>query len=154
MRQKWESAAKRRPLKTESNNRFRARLFSIIYNVARSALMTAREHLSLSASGEFAEMLGRAESRLGELEEEFTSTTLDARKLEQSLTGLERMLSDVLANAVEPERLAALEQEVKGQLQPYKKQMDAAVYEQTFENLLLKRLRDQFAVPRLSLFYL
>jgi hypothetical protein len=32
--------------------------------------------------------------------------------------------------------------------------MEVTVYEQTFENLLLKRLREQIAVPRLSLFYL
>jgi hypothetical protein len=31
--------------------------------------------------------------------------------------------------------------------------MEPAVYNQTFDNLLLKRLREQFAVPRLSLFY-
>jgi hypothetical protein len=32
--------------------------------------------------------------------------------------------------------------------------MEPAVYKQTFDNLLLKRLREQFTVPRLSLFYL
>ena len=35
----------------------------------------------------------------------------------------------------------------------FRAQMDAAVYKQTFDNLLLKRLREQFAMPRLSLFY-
>jgi hypothetical protein len=42
---------------------------------------------------------------------------------------------------------------VKDQLKPYRNQMETAVYNQTFNNLLLKRLREQFAVPRLSLFY-
>jgi len=32
--------------------------------------------------------------------------------------------------------------------------MEASVYEQTLDNLLLKRLREQFGVPRLSLFFL
>ncbi len=82
----------------------------------RAALLAARAHRALSAADEFAEVLSRAALRVEELEEEFTSTALDARKLEQSLTGLERMLSDALANAVEPEKLAALEQEVKDQL--------------------------------------
>jgi hypothetical protein len=49
--------------------------------------------------------------------------------------------------------LDELKKIVKDQLKPYKAQMDAAVYKQTFDNLLLKRLREQFAVPRLSLFY-
>jgi hypothetical protein len=42
---------------------------------------------------------------------------------------------------------------VKDQLKPYKAQMDAPAYKQTFDNLLLKRLREQFSMPRLSLFY-
>jgi hypothetical protein len=50
--------------------------------------------------------------------------------------------------------MASIEREVKEQLKPYRKQMDTAVYQQTFDNLLLKRLREQFGVPRLSLFYL
>ena len=32
--------------------------------------------------------------------------------------------------------------------------MERATYEQTFDNLLMKRLRDQYELPRLSLFYL
>lgn len=120
----------------------------------RVALLSALKHRTSSASDELTEGFGRAALRMSELEQEFTSTTLDARKLEQSLTGIERMLGDALTNAVDPERLAALKQEVKEQLKPYKKQMDPAIYEQTFDNLVLKRLREQFAVPRLSLFYL
>jgi hypothetical protein len=46
-----------------------------------------------------------------------------------------------------------LKKEVKDQLKPYRAQMEAAVYKQTFDNLLLKRLREHFAIPRLSLFY-
>jgi len=49
--------------------------------------------------------------------------------------------------------LDAIESGVKDQLKPYRSHMEPAVYKQTFDNLLLKRLREQFAVPRLSLFY-
>jgi hypothetical protein len=78
----------------------------------------------------------------------------DAQKLEVSLTGLERMLSDAIRSAASSEEVGAMEREVKDQLQPYRKNMEAAVYQQTFNNLLLKRLREQFGIPRLSLFYL
>jgi hypothetical protein len=44
--------------------------------------------------------------------------------------------------------------EVESQLQPYKRQMDKTAYEQTRANLLRKRLREHFDIPRLSLFYL
>jgi hypothetical protein len=49
--------------------------------------------------------------------------------------------------------LDALKSGIKDQLKPYRSQMETAVYNQTFDNLLLKRLREQFNVPRLSLFY-
>jgi hypothetical protein len=120
----------------------------------RAALSSAREQRSLTGAEEFSEVLARAAARISELEQEFVSTSVDARKLEQSLTGLERMLSDALRTAVASEKLVALQQEVKEQLRPYRKQMDPAVYQQTFDNLLMKRLRELFGVPRLSLFYL
>jgi hypothetical protein len=64
------------------------------------------------------------------------------------------MLSDALRSAASTQQLAAIDTGVKEQLQPYRKHMESAVYQQTFENLLLKRLREQFGVPRLSLFFL
>ena len=63
-------------------------------------------------------------------------------------------MSDAILSVVPPDQLEAVTSTVKEQLRPYRKHMDAAVYEQTFDNLLLKVLREQFAVPRLSLFYL
>jgi hypothetical protein len=50
--------------------------------------------------------------------------------------------------------MKVIDAEVKEQLKPYRKQMEPAVYQQTFDNLVLKRLREQFGIPRLSLFYL
>ncbi|HJU93194.1 MAG TPA: hypothetical protein VJ656_09695 [Pyrinomonadaceae bacterium] len=103
---------------------------------------------------DFSEALTRAISLLGEIEADFASgATSDTRKLEDSLTGLERMLNDSMLAVVNPTALAELKSAVKDQLKPYRSQMETAVYNQTFNNLLLKRLREQFAVPRLSLFY-
>jgi len=56
--------------------------------------------------------------------------------------------------AVSIEELSEAQREVKEQLRPYRSHMDKAAYEQTASNLLLKRLRDKFGLPRLSLFYL
>ena len=100
------------------------------------------------------EGLRRATALLADIEKDFASgATLDTRKLEDSLTGLERMLNDSMLSVASSGTLDELKKIVKDQLKPYKAQMDAAVYKQTYDNLLLKRLREQFAVPRLSLFY-
>jgi hypothetical protein len=46
------------------------------------------------------------------------------------------------------------EKEVAAQLRPYKSQMEADAYKQTSRVMILKRLRDEQGIPRLSLFYL
>jgi hypothetical protein len=103
---------------------------------------------------DLSETLTRAMSLLVDIESDFAgSATLDTRKLEDSLTGLERMLNDAMLSVVEQSALEELKKEVKDRLKPYRAQMEAGAYKQTFDNLLLERLRKQFALPRLSLFY-
>lgn len=100
------------------------------------------------------EALARAAALVREIHDDFTANAvLDTRRLEDSLTGLERMLNDAMLVVIPAAELDALKQGIKDQLKPYRSQMETAVYNQTFDNLLLKRLREQFAVPRLSLFY-
>ena len=114
-----------------------------------SELARSRRH-----EDDLSEALARAAALLGDIEKDFASgATLDTRKLEDSLTGLERLLNDSMLSVVSSSALDELKNGVKDQLKPYRAQMDAAVYKQTFDNLLLKRLREQFAMPRLSLFY-
>jgi hypothetical protein len=121
----------------------------------RLALVRVFEERKQLPEDDFTESLARVASLLGQLERDFSeSATADAQKLEVSLTGLERMLSDAIRSVVPEEQLETVSRQVKEQLRPYRKQMEPAAYEQTFDNLLLKALREQFAVPRLSLFYL
>ena len=109
---------------------------------------------SRNKDDDLSEALSRAAALLGDIEKDFLSdAAFDTRKLEDSLTGVERMLNDSILAVVNTKALDELTQEVKDQLKPYRTQMEAAAYKQTFDNLLLKRLREQFAVPRLSLFY-
>ena len=121
----------------------------------RSSLLAVYEDRKKSGADDFSDVLERAVALLSELEQDLAAAALpDAQKLEQSLSGVERLLSDAIRSLAGAEQLAAIEREVKEQLKPYRKHMEAPVYQQTFDNLLLKRLREQFGVPRLSLFYL
>ncbi len=104
---------------------------------------------------ELSEALSRASTLLEAIESDFVSgATVDTRKLEDSLTGLERMLNQALLASVPTPELKATNKELVAQFKPYKNQMEPAVYNQTLENMLLKRLREQLGIPRLSLFYL
>jgi hypothetical protein len=103
---------------------------------------------------DLSEALARAAALLQEIQQDITTNAvLDTRRLEDSLTGLERMLNDAMLVVIPPSELDALKNGIKDQLKPYRSQMEPAVYKQTFDNLLLKGLREQFSLPRLSLFY-
>lgn len=127
---------------------------AISEHLQRSRNSLAELARSRKKEDDLSEALARATALLADIENDFASdTTLDTRKLEDSLTGLERMLNDAMLAVASVKALDELKNEVKDQLKPYRAQMEPAVYKQTFDNLLLKRLREQFAVPRLSLFY-
>jgi hypothetical protein len=103
---------------------------------------------------DLSEAMTRAAALLSEIEQDLAAgASLDTRKLEDSLGGLERMLNDAMFAVASAADLEAQKEAVKEQLKPYRNHMEASIYNQTFNNLLLKRLREQFAVPRLSLFY-
>jgi len=121
----------------------------------RASLQQVSTMRKKSGVDDFTETLARAATLLVELENDFAASgSPDAQRLEQSLSGLERMISDGIRAVVDKEEMAGIEREVKDQLKPYRKHMEPLVYQQTVDNLLLKRLREQFGIPRLSLFYL
>jgi hypothetical protein len=104
---------------------------------------------------ELCETLSRATTLLAEIKDDYASAAHpDARRLEDSLTGIERTLDDAIRAAVTEAELEAANAEIDAQVKPYKRHMDKAAFEQTRENLLRKRLREHFGVPRLSLFFL
>lgn len=126
-------------------------------HLMRSRLSIERVALERKQGGEddLSEALVRTGALLAEIESDFVSSSdFDARKLEDSLTGLERLLNDAVLSVAASSDLDIVKAEVKGQLSPYRKHMESAAYDQTLNNLLLKRLRERFGVPRLSLFYL
>jgi hypothetical protein len=121
----------------------------------RTSLLAVCKARKKNIADDFTDTLERAATLLAEIAEDFAaSVSPDAQKLEQSLSGLERMISDSIRSVAGPEQIATIEAEVKLQLRPYRKHMEPAAYQQTFATLLLKRLREQFGIPRLSLFYL
>jgi len=108
-----------------------------------------------TSSDEFCEALARATALVEELEIDYAAAAQpDARKLEDSLTGVERMLDETIRKTVSDNDLKSISVEIDEQLKPYKRHMDKAAYAETNENLLRKRLREFVGVPRLSLFFL
>lgn len=96
------------------------------------------------------ETFERILNRLAELKTNFT----DAETLEDDLTNLEKLLDEALLKDSDSEILEKFKTETAQELQTYKKTMEEEVYQRTFELLLLKKLRLEMGIPRLSLFYL
>jgi predicted secreted protein len=127
----------------------------VLAHLARSLAELKKLHHDCDhANDELSEALARATALLAEVRDDYeTAATPDARKLEASLTGIDRMLDDAIRIAA-GDGLQVIDTEIDAQLKPYKRHMDKAAFEQTRDNLRRKRLREHFNVPRLSLFYL
>jgi hypothetical protein len=130
---------------------------AVLAHLARSLdalgrLLEARRQADVD---ELSEGLARAVTLLSEIRDDYASAPQpDARKLEDSLTGIERLLDEAIRVTASDSELESADTAIDSQMKPYKRHMDKAAFEQTRENLLRKRLRDYFGVPRLSLFFL
>lgn len=97
------------------------------------------------------EDIGRAISRLEELDANLTD---DFESVDKTLGDIEKILDRGLQSNWDKTHLKLVEKEIANQLKAYKAGMEPAAYKQTFELMLLKRLREEAGIPRLGLFYL
>jgi len=101
------------------------------------------------------ETFERVALRLEQIIEDLqTADMLSPEALETDLTMIEEVILDGLKDGAGQQRLKEIKQEGHQKLRSYKKSMGPDVYEQTMDNFIARRLREQFTVPRLSLFYL
>ncbi len=102
-----------------------------------------------------AEVFGRAAARLQEIIAALNkSSAFNAEALETDLTLIENVILEGLKQCADAETLKTLEKDTNKQMRAYNDKMEAAVFEQTRQNYLARRLRETYRVPRLSLFYL
>lgn len=111
-----------------------------------------------STTESFNEVVGRALMRLQEINANWRAakrhTATSVEGLERALTEIENLLDVALQTRVTSDELARHRKEVAAQLAPFRLRMQTEVYQTTLANLLQKRLRETFNLPRLSLFYL
>lgn len=112
---------------------------------AAVAQLTAIDNINLSEDVE------RAVSRLKDLNSNLNE---DFEQVDKTLGDIEKLLDRGLQSNWEKAHLKLLEKEISGQLREYKASMEPDAYKQTFDLMLLKRLREVAGVPRLGLFYL
>ncbi len=97
----------------------------------------------------------RARDRLTEIVSEIVgSARVNAEALERDLDAVDRMILEAAARECGEEQLKQIRVEAQSQLRSYRKKMDKAIYEQTVQNFVSRRLREINNIPRMSLFYL
>jgi hypothetical protein len=97
----------------------------------------------------------RARARLAEIAKEIEAAAqVNAENIERDLDAIDRMILRGAVKTCGEEEIERIRQEAESQLQPYRKKMDKAIYQQTVQNFISRRLREMNDVPRLSLFYL
>lgn len=132
-----------------------------------AAIPETESPLSLSAIGEhiisiveklrrvtvesLSEDIDRAVTRLEELK---ANIAADPEQIDKSLSDIENFLDHALLSNLDKEHLKQIEKEIAGQMRAYKADMEKEAYATTFRLMLLKRLREDLGIPRMSLFYL
>lgn len=97
----------------------------------------------------------RARARLNEIIIEVKQASrVDAESLERDLDGIDRVILEGARESLGEESLKKIRTEAGSHLRSYRKKMDEAIYEQTVENFISRRLREMNGIPRMSLFYL
>ena len=99
------------------------------------------------AKGDLQSDMEKVLNRLAELKRKSHA----AENLEDSLEKLDALVDESLLRNFETEKLKG---EIEKQIASYKNKMETEVYQRTFDLMLLKRLREQAEIPRLSLFNL
>jgi hypothetical protein len=91
---------------------------------------------------------------VGRLEELSAIGSHDLESIDGTLADIERLLERSLLANWDADRLKSIKKEVTAQLREYKRDMDDDSYKNTFDLMLMKRLREDAGIPRLGLFYL
>jgi hypothetical protein len=114
-------------------------------------IQKAIETLCANEADGLREDFDRAVARLTELLENFGD---DLEYVDRTLYDVESFLDRAMLTNSDKQHLKEVQKEIKSQLKLYKDAMDADAYKNTFDLMLLKRLREDLGVPRLGLFYL
>ncbi len=139
-----KSAENEITIETESDDSFsRDKISTHIESVIETLRDT--KHTKLN------ETFTRAIDRLIDLQ---TNLTDNFEQIEASLSDIENLISDGLKQNADNLHLKRYSSEIEKQLGVYKGKMEKEVYQKTYDIMLLKKLREEYGLPRLSLFYL
>lgn len=121
----------------------------------RAEYLRERDEQAIRHDDRLFATLSHVAARLQTIEGDFAqANSPDANVLEETLTELDILVGHAIREHLSPTQLAERRREAEEQLRSYRGRMEPSTYEQTLDTIMLKRLREEWGVPRLSLFYL
>lgn len=114
-------------------------------NISRSI-----DEAKAKSNGKMRQVLDKVSKKLSE----YQKAKPDAESLEESLNDLEDLIDRALLEVSDDKTLADIKGKIEKELAKHRSKMEDDVYQRTFDLMLLKKLREQADIPRLSLFYL
>lgn len=97
------------------------------------------------------EDIARAIARLEQLNADLSD---NPEIVDGTLSDIEKLLERAMLTNWDAVHLKFIESQTAAELKQYKAEMDAAAYKNTFDLMLIKRLREEAGIPRLGLYYL
>jgi hypothetical protein len=90
---------------------------------------------------------------LAELITGVTNGKILTKQLEEELSNFDAHLDQAIKGAAMPEQLSEDRAAITSMLAPHRSKLTDEIYQQQFNNFFMKRLRESFGIPRLSLFF-
>ena len=98
--------------------------------------------------------LKEASLRNGVLSEFRTNSSMNRERVEEKLTGIEKELEQLLLQLVPANDIARYKEDSMRELKSFEEKLEFSVYQEMLRRALIKAVRKQYGIPRLSLFYM
>lgn len=139
--------------RTRSNNPFSKESMLAHLKSRQEALRAAAQSVPEAVATGLAEVIEGVASGLTLIQLEVEADRLNAQTVESLLAKAEEALDATIKAAATAEALTEHGRAVTSMLAPHRANLTDEIYQQQFNNFLIKRLRESFGIPRLSLFF-
>lgn len=134
---------------------FPKELLTDFFSRSETELQSASAIAAEANHAELHNAIERAITRLKEISAAVESAArVNAEAIERDLDAIDRIMLEGATKSIGESEMKKVRAEAESQLESYRKKMDKAIYDQTIENFVSRRLREMSNLPRLSLFYL
>src|SRR5688572_3895775 len=121
-----------------------------------SALQESSEQASLAGNLAMAQLLqGCREKLSGEILTPFLQSQMkDLQRVEHQLATLEKEIETVLLQTISESQLNRFREDAMRDLKSFEEKIELPIYQEMIQRALIKSVRKQYNIPRLSLFYM